>query len=174
MYTEIYNMLLTHSKRYPKMEIADYLKLLYQAYYGPFHFQGNPNKEKIKMRLDDELEHLNQAFELIEDIGNNYVRVHLGLIKANKLSSDIVAEAFLKSMNDDLDLVKAENLFLDGIDQLKDFLLSIQEEAVAKQSILKIDEYLQQGIRPIHHSETFREYYSPHYRVISKKYLIDK
>jgi len=98
----------------------------------------------------------------------------LGLIKANKLSSDIVVDAFLKSMNDDLDLVKAENLFLDGIDQLKDFLLSVQEEAVAKQSILKIDEYLQQGIRPIHHSETFREYYSPHYRVISKKYLIDK
>jgi hypothetical protein len=167
------NILLSHYKRYPLMEVEDYIKLIYQSTFGPYHFQGNPNYKNVSSRIESELSQITSSYNLIEDIGNDYVRVHLGAIKENRISIDEVIEAFINSMNDYLNVDSATINFMLGINYLKIIVTDVQNETKAKESILKIDEYLKSGIRPIHHSQTYRDNYYPHYRVIAKKHLID-
>lgn len=165
------NILLSHYQRYPLMEVEDYIKLIYQSSLGPYHFQGNPNYENVSLRIKTELSQVKSSYDLIEDIGNDYVRVHLGVIKNNRISIDEVIEAFINSMNDFFNIDSATINFMLGINYLKIFIVGVQEEIKANESIFKIDEYLKSGIRPIHHSQTFRDNYYPHYRVIAKKHL---
>ncbi len=166
------DILLSHYKKYPLMEVEDYIKLIYQSVFGPHHFQENPSIETVRLWIERELSSVKLSYNLIEDIGNDYVRVHLGVILKNKIATEEVVEAFVNSMNDYLNLDSADIMFNLGINHLKLFYLNNYERTKAEAAIIQIDEYLKSGVRPIHHSQTFRDNYHPHYRVIAKKYLI--
>lgn len=161
-------------KQYPKIQIQDIIKRLYQNSFGPQHMTSNANIQGIMAYIEHELG-MYQACDLTEHfeyIGNGYYRVSLGVIENGIMDIHDMAQAFYQSMvhspimddqsirvfNDQLilclKLIKKKILPFD-FDNAKSF----------------IERYLDSGIRPIHHSQIYRETYHPHYRLIHQSYL---
>ena len=84
------DILLEHYKRYPQMELNDFIKLIYQNSFGPRHMH-NPTKEDVIRYLNKEMELITNENEIIEDIGNGYVRVYL----SKKTNMEKISNNFL-------------------------------------------------------------------------------
>ncbi len=159
-------ILLHHYKKYPKMQIEDFIKLLYQSFFKGDHLSLD-KKTSLKM-LTEEINSLDYEipFFIYEDIGLNTVRLNLSAIKANNIPLEEVNEWFInsfskkkntkgfkKSLKDLLSLIKDQKIKLD-YNSSKDF----------------INIYLKE-IKPLSHSKIYKEKYNPHYRVISKSVM---
>ncbi|MFW5889211.1 MAG: hypothetical protein ACOCUD_02400 [Bacillota bacterium] len=166
-------IILKHSVKYPLMEVRDYLKLFYQNSFGPKHFSDNPSLDNIIKYIETELtDYKISNTNIIENIGNDFVRVSLDIIKKQAIEIEKLAKAFQASMNKGLiDLQKSHDLFNKQVKILVDLIKSKEIKLDKKSAIKFIEDYLDKGIKPLSHSEIYRKNYHPHYRVIHKKYL---
>ncbi len=139
---------------YPHCTIQDLIKLLYQSELGNNHMITDENQVYEYIKEECLLTHDNQY--RVEEIGNDYVRLHL--FRANEAEIKTITQLFL------LSALKSTNT----------------NRLIEKLNILKtidnsyshyIDKYIEQGCPAMHHSEQYREYYKPHYRVIKKDYM---
>ena len=159
---------INHYKMYPKMQIQDYLKLLYQSCFGPFHLHGNPSHEKVQAYIDTELENMTTTTgRYIEEIGNGYARVYLDAVESGNILKEELLSQFVSSMNEPVDIKEATNLFHTGL-TLFTTLCDIGILPYKTEYEHVLTKYLKEGIRPVHHSDEYRTHYQPHYRVIKK------
>lgn len=162
----IYDLIIREYERFPKAEIQDYYKLLFQSVFGARHMVktydgclGDINEEMYV------IEAMN-SIPIYYDIGLDIpiVRVNLARCKAEEIPGETIASAFfngsriyrnkyssnfeflLKSMCNSL----AKPPFQIKRDKLTDFYTRVREL----------------GFPPIHHSRRYRKLYKPHYRVI--------
>ncbi|MCF7930725.1 MAG: hypothetical protein K9L02_04345 [Acholeplasmataceae bacterium] len=162
-------ILMNHYHMYPLMQIQDFIKLIYQMVYGPKHFSNNPSLEQIILYLKSELLVLedNKSDEYIEDIGNGYVRIYLNHSFNHEGKLNWIAVTFYESMMLELENPEQlKNLFLSAIDDFLNLVKSNDIKLDEANCRLWLDTYLEQGIRAISHSETYRNTYKPHYRVV--------
>ncbi len=163
-------VILSHYARYPKMEITDFLKLFYQNSFGPGHF-SNPDHETVKKRLNDEQSLLKKAPKTPEviDIGHGYARVYLPL-KEKHL--DVLAKSFHRSLEASPGKnEKRLGLFQAQVDDLFE-LIKAGEIPLSLASCKQLfEQYLKEDMPPLRHSETYREAYAPHYRVVDTNFL---
>lgn len=167
-------VLLEHFSRYPKMKFDDLLKLIYQNSFGPKHMSSNPSIEKVQNYIHEELEDFEDysGTHQVESIGNDYYRVSLSVIHSQLMTSQELAEAFYQSMIEspiiDDDSIK---VFTSQLKLLCD-LVSREAIALDKDKCEQwVEDYLDHGIRPVKHSEVYRDNYHPHYRVVHKSIL---
>lgn len=160
----IESILLEHYARYPDMEVVDFIKLIYQNSFGPRHMH-TPTKEMVAKYINDEMNNVTNNEEIIENIGNGYIRVYLS-INTNK---EQLANSFLDSMNIDTYTERNIRVFYRKINILINLIKKGRINLPKKESVNYIKEYLTNGINPVRHSKTYNELYSPHYRVILKK-----
>jgi len=169
-------ILIDHHMRYPLMTAQDMIKLIYQQTFGARHFSGD-------FRLEDALNYLEKELELfhapkdtpdIVYIGNQLYRVSLILILKQKLSKEALARMFKETMDQSpLMSVTLEQTFLKGINILIELIQSRTIDIDMETSMKMISQYLKKGIHPIHHSDTYKKAYHPHYRIVYK-HLIPK
>ena len=165
-------LLLNHYMKYPDMAVSDYLKLLYQSAFGPKHLYGTPDVGMITHYLTEELVNMVELErDVIEDIGNGYVRIYLEAIHQKVIDSDDLVYAFYQSMSEMIDKVESEAYFMSGIEALLELITEGKIELDLVDAKEQIDHYLALGIRPIHHSIEYRSKHHPHYRVVLKKYI---
>lgn len=165
-------MLLDHFDRYPQMRLEDVIKLLYQRRFGPRHLHGDPSQDVLQTYLDQELATMEIGDKRdLEDIGNDYVRVHLDLIHNGSMTRESLLLALQASMSMDIDMVGARTQFEVELNALTGLCEQDQIPFDKAECESFIQSYMQQGIRPLHHSETYRRTYRPHYRVIHKDHL---
>ncbi len=167
-------ILIEHNKRYPGMHIEDFIKLIHQSTFGPAHFSKKPNKKKLLKFLKKE----NENFEfyhhtpMIESIGNDYVRVSLLSVLKKEISENELMNAFFISMKES---PKPDNaLKLLFVEKLSILLGLIKDRVIKLDYVLSkayIENYLKEGMQPMHHSDFYRTHYHPHYRVVKKVYL---
>ena len=166
------NIFIEHYQKYPKMQISDFLKLLYQSCFGPKHLYQNHDFVTIHNYMEMELVKIkHESTTYIEDIGSGYLRIYLSAVRQKYISQEQLEQIFWDSMLDSFDLDQATDNFLEGIEILKELC---EQKAIlipSQVAISEINAYLLDGVRPIHHSETYQKTYSPHYRVVSRKYL---
>jgi hypothetical protein len=166
---DIRALLILHATRYPLMETNDVIKLIYQSTLGPAHFSKTPTKEHILMGINNELQMMEKSvMPLDEPLTDGLTRISLQSINQGIIDLDTLATAFYESMRNVL-VTKAHvisfrarlNMFLDLVrnQEITLDLIKVEQE---------ISEYLEQGIRPVSHSNIFKEAYHPHYRVILK------
>lgn len=151
-----------HIKKYPKMQIEDKIKLLMQAYLGPGHLVND--YDIVLQRVSTEVENIiNQEIttEMIEDISDIYVRVHLLPYYKKYKSFDKLIKAFVDSSND----TKNISQFLEELEELK--------KTLNDKDVLFLESYIKNKNYLISHSEIYRNTYNPHYLVVNKNYLID-
>lgn len=159
----IEDILLEHYQKYPQMELNDFIKLIYQNSFGPRHMH-NPSKEDVLKYLDEEIKVVTNETEIIEDIGNGYVRVYL----SKETNMEKLSNVFLNSMAEDTYTETNIRVFYRKLNILTKLIKKGSIKLPKKESINLVNEYLSNGINPVRHTKIYNELYKPHYRVIRK------
>jgi hypothetical protein len=165
---ELKKVLLEHANKYPKMNVSDAVKLIYQNEFGGGHLILNPeNSLKYLIYECHNTVNFNQEYEY-EDIGNGLVRVNLYFIKDNEEKIRKINEIFVTSANEHKGNL---NSFIEKLDLLR--TLTIQNNF--NFSIMDLDEYLKEykknNYPMVSHSQTYKDNYYPSYRIVLKKYI---
>ena len=157
--------LIMHYQTYPKLQIQDIFKFLYQSAFGCEHFITSAD---IATRfIEEEYSHLSIKDDAIEKLDGDYSRVPISYLN-NGLCAQTFGKLFAASAVSESD--GAMHL-LEKINVAKqvvhDGLLPFSEKEFEK----AVDEWKEKGYSAVHHSDVFKKYYCPHYRVISNKYI---
>ncbi|MDP8211524.1 MAG: hypothetical protein RAO94_02960 [Candidatus Stygibacter australis] len=164
---KINNLIHRELKIFPQAQLVDIYKLFHQDYFGPGHFIAD--KERIISYLTAELNNISPSDDKPEnqDIAcfNNFVRVDIRWISQGILTVDELAEMFWKSSCVKLDQPIAWDVHWQQVSEIifkeyPDYNLDNAEQ---------ISTYAQQE-KALHHSEIYRLFYHPHYRIISKEF----
>jgi hypothetical protein len=161
--TEVTAILHEHARRYPHMQPTDAVKLLYQSEFGGGHLITNPAHSLARLQNEMQATAPNADLPLLEPIGNGLVRLSLAAANANKISPQIINEAFVRS-------AAAVNGTLPGFLNKLQLLQTLCEANVFAFSPAALSDYLAayaaQGYPMVSHSPTYRALYHPAYRVM--------
>ena len=154
--------ILNQFQTYPKLELQDLMKFLYQSSFGCEHLVSDFSK--VKSNIKQELQDNKDPYDSIEELDGDYVRLHLNYgLNINTLST-----LFILSSQQEKN----------GIKQLED-KLQILLELISnhtlpfslKESTKILLKWKEEGYPAIHHSNAFNQLYHPAYRLIHKKYV---
>lgn len=169
--TGVREILLKQYKLYPKMQIQDMVKLLYQQEFAGGHLIAD-EKESLKnleaecIAIKNDLISENML-QLFEEIGSGLCRINLKAI-----------------FDTDIDLKTVNRFFVNTANSVKGNMESFEKKLYILRQCCR-DEYLpypleevkdflafykKQGCPPLSHSEIYRSLYSPAYRVIRREF----
>jgi len=145
---------------HPSMKPQDMLKLSFQAAYGAEHLlQDHARAHKY---LLEEFESVTAADgALYEEISDDYIRINLSAWKYKKLPINWLFNIFLESIK-----IKSSDS-----DRFKSYLDICRSYTNSEQWDIFIGNYLDKGIRPVHHSDFYREKEKPAYRLANKCFV---
>lgn len=145
--------LIYQSQLYPESRKTDYLKMLYQAYYGPQHFFRDTDTKPVIDGIKQEAAKINRPQKPYTVLGNDMVRIDLG----NRTDSEIreLAQSFIAST-----IVKPDHPY-----SFEDCLGLLKE--LTELQIIKIPASPEENPDPpFSHSQEYKDLYDPHYRVM--------
>jgi hypothetical protein len=160
------NAVLTEVKNYPKLEIQDVYKLVYQAAMGNEHMMVDT--EAVKKYLEEELSSLEASSDepLLEYLTSDstIARLNLRPFKARKGNPEILIAL----------MIKTSVSITPSTEFLRFLWQDIEALAVEKRiPFNKVDLHSyfkgmeQQNFPAVHHSKIFDETYHPAYRIVS-------
>lgn len=149
-------------KMHPSMQYQDVVKLCYQSAFGAEHILSDA--ERAKAYLCAEFESVLITDEpLFEQISPEIVRVNLGAWKREGRELDPLFEAFKKSVFINENSIE---IFLLYLDTAKKTMVALLPNFNEEQWFDFLEEYKANGIKPIHHSNAYRENEKPSYRIV--------
>ena len=165
-------VLLQQYELYPKMQIQDMVKLIYQNEFAGRHLIVS-EISSLK-RLQEEYRFLRRqhsscsgADAAYEKIGNGLCRLHLEALKGAEISLKTVNRFFISTANSIRGSMQSFEEKLDVLRQCckdRDLLFPLDElEAY-------LYDYKNQGYPQVRHSENYRAAYSPAYRIVRLEY----
>lgn len=159
-------LLISHYKTYPKLQIQDIFKFLYQSAFGCEHLITSIDAATNFI----EAEYKNLCLKtssVIEKLDGEYSRVPVSYMN-NGLSASTFGKLFSfsgkKEENGIINLLEKLNV---AKELVSDGLLPFSEDEFNK----AVEEWEAGGYSSVHHSDIFKKNYSPSYRVISNKYI---
>ena len=166
---KIHNLLFKEFTRFPKSEAQDYYKLLFQAVFGAGHMIQNYN-DCYEM-LDKEMSKIESDINcvLYYDISLTFplVRINLSKCKAEKIDLHRISKAFFEGAQIDtkIDTLEFETYLNLSANDLIKYPFNLNEK--------DLDDFIRKmkklDFPAVHHSEAYRNFYKPHYRVIPLK-----
>ena len=160
---ELEKILRAHAARYPLMQPADAVKLIYQNEFGGGHLIRD---EQACMRyLQQEYAGIihDPCAALYEDIGNGIVRVHLAALPPEDVAA--LGQAFLRSAAEHTGSVEAFERKLLLLRQLTaQGCFRFSSDALEAY----LDVYRRANYPPVSHSREYAAAYHPAYRIIRK------
>ena len=164
--TDFKTHILEHLNKYPRLEIEDVFKFIYQGAFGCEHMISN--LDTVTERIENEYaDGINSDATLIEILSDKYCRVHLSYISEG-LSFSTLGKLFYLSAKKEENGIEVLEAMLDITSELiLEGLLPFSYEEFTE----KASDWKKQIYCSLHHSSTFRELYKPKYRVISTEYL---
>lgn len=153
-------------EKYPKMEVCDAVKLIYQSEFGGGH--AVQDEFNCMKKIEDDgselsIEQLSEPF--FEEIGGGYCRLNLSSLKV--LPVEVVGKMFMASTVDNIGTA-------DGFEEKIDVLRSMCYENTTPFSADTLNKYMDEyrchGYHPVSHSKTYTETYHPAYRVVRNEY----
>ena len=146
--------ILRQLEAYPAMTAQDIVKLCYQGAYGPGHLLADV--EKAKAYFDSEFADVAPSdIPLAENISDCYCRINLGAWKNTSMPAQWLFSMFLLSADG---AAKDEKLLMNYLEAAKEFIADDKY----------LETYKASGMPAVHHSEKYRQAYSPAYRVVSR------
>ncbi len=164
MSTATKKLLINHYRTYPKLQVEDIFKYLFQSAFGCEHLVASESRVLDYIRR--EYEAMSEQPILTDKLDGAYTRVYLSALSCG-LSAETLAKLFCLS-------AKKEH---DGKELLEE-KLRISRELIADGSLpldiedfdKKLADWRAAGYPAIHHSDAFRSEYRPAYRVIADRY----
>lgn len=159
-------LLTMHCQIYPKLKIQDVLKFLHQSSFGCEHLASSIETATEYISI----EHSNVRHEgeqQVEQLDGAYSRVSLSYLNRG-LRANTLAKLFVASSKQEKDGL---NYLLQKIEVARE----LAHEGILPFSQSEFDnavaEWRTKGYSALHHSDAFREAYSPAYRVIANEYI---
>lgn len=165
-YKKTRELLINHYKQYPKMEIQDMLKYIFQSSFGCEHMVSSEvfAIDYIKKEYAYTVKGDNP---LTDALDGEYSRVSLSYLDKG-LSAETLGKLFYLS-------AKKEPQGKENLEKKLPTLKELVNEGVLPFSTYEaeeiINEWADSGYPAIHHSDAFRNEYHPAYRVISNYYI---
>ena len=158
--------LCAHFERYPKMQLADIVKLLYQSEFAGGHLIDH-GKDSV-LRLNAEcLETAPCSPDAYEDIGSGLCRLHLWHAVQEGISMETVSRLFAATAK----AVRGSTAnYKNKLNMLKRYCAAGDLPFNPHTLTAYISSLKKQGWPPISHSDTYRAAYHPAYRVVKKAY----
>lgn len=172
---KIAELIQTHTRRYPEMEILDVYKLLHQAVFGPGHAIKNQKAAREWLERESELFVPNTDDPLIENIhpDGQIVRVHLRPYIGLHGSLGKLLDAFVQSskvINGDMETMAAWwALFQQMVNPGGQFAARFDARTV----MLEGRTHERERWPASHHSPPFDRAYKPAYRVLTRQIAED-
>ena len=164
--TELEQILRIHARRYPGMQPADAVKLIYQNEFGGGHLIRDEEMCLNYLRAEYESIAGNDTDAPYEEIGNGIVRVYLAPLNRDELET--LGRDFIRSASEHAGCMER---FL----QKLEVLVRLTGEGVFSFDSAQLEEYLtgyrKAGCPMVSHSEQYRRYYRPAYRIILMRYV---
>lgn len=155
---------------YPQSHLLDIYKSCFQNYMGAEHLV--PDSERAKAYLIKELAtvNLNELqpwFYEYCGVDGRYVRVSLRAVLENRITTDALLDAFIRSANarKRLSVGKLARRWHKIIDTIEDMNLELPDYEHEK---LFLDSIIAKGKYATSHSEAYRKTYNPHYRIVER------
>lgn len=155
-------LVLAHAERYPKAQVQDYAKLLYQAQMGPGHLVED-SAASLK-RLEEEWHGSPRlpGLEAFEAIGGGFSRAHLAAFPRHALPQ--LNAFFVEAARHKGDL-EVLSRWLGVLAQL---IRAGELPLEADAALDWLDAYRAGGMPAARHSPAYREAYHPAYRVVGE------
>lgn len=157
--------LLNHWNDYPKLQMQDIFKALYQSTFGCGHLIADSSAvaEYIRKEAATCVD-LGEPF--VEPLDGDYCRVHLACLRHG-----VTVEALARFFTLSAEMSKGKKEYLE---QKLAVLLEMTAKGElpfdTKQTEREIAAWREASFPPLHHSEAFRKAYSPAYRVVLKRF----
>ena len=171
MKSKLESLINYHFKLYPKMQIEDLYKMIYQSVMGPGHLleDGAVAFRSLKNEME---KRAGKAKNLFIDIGldNDLVRVNLNVFQ-EKIGD---AQKLFSAIKETAKIIKPDKSKLQKVWCQVGQIFAGGEPHFLSYSIWKeFTEFLQKNNFPhIPHSEIYKKNYCPSYRVVLRKYLL--
>lgn len=160
-------LMLTHSRQYPAMQISDMVKLLYQGEFAGGHLIQSPGESLSRLISECRGLPSRTADEAFEYIGNGLCRLHLAALPALGLEPQTLNRLFVATAN----TVKGSPARFSN--KLDEFLACCRSGVLpmdANAATAYVRDYRAQHCPPISHSDDYRAAYTPAYRVVKVAY----
>lgn len=160
---ELEQILRAHAARYPKMQPADAVKLIYQNEFGGGHLITDENAALTYLKSEYAATRKDPSAFLYEEIGNGIVRIHLAALDERDL--DALGRAFLRSAaahHGTKERFREKLAVLDALTQTQ--LFSFDADTLRRY----LSQYEAAGYPAVSHSLCYREAYRPAYRIVLK------
>lgn len=152
--------------KYPDQRLVDVYKTFFQGFFGPGHLivDANSANEYISAELAESSVFENYDFQPLPPNGK-FVRANLRLIAEGRVSQKDFVAAFVRSAEpvSKNDIKKWRKLWPEILTVIKYHKPDMPEFAKDK---AYIEWVLAKGEYVVHHSEEFKTFYNPHYRVM--------
>lgn len=154
-----------HYKKYPKLQLPDLLKYMFQSSFGCEHLIACPEaaEEYIKKEAE-QCGTLTEAYT--EPLAGDYCRVHLGYIREGLNPATLAKLFFLSAGHVEDGRERLEEKIAALMEAVEEGVLSFEKATVEE----TIEKWREAGYPACHHSEDFRAAYVPAYRLVKKEY----
>ena len=161
MMEELKNILITHAKRYPLMQPADAVKLIYQNEFGGGHLIRDEQACLNYLRREYDSVEKDPRMPLCEEIGNGISRVNLAALEEAEL--DRLGQTFIRSAA----LHKGDmDSFLSKLAILAELVGEHVFAFDSAEFLAYLTEYEKAGYPAVSHSAAYRAAYQPAYRIV--------
>ena len=162
------NYLMKQFELHRSFEPQDLVKLCYQAAFGAKHILSN--KEQAYNYLIYEFNNCEFSNEpLYEEISDDVVRVNIATWKNNNYSVDDLFKIFVNSATICNNGIEKFYMY---IEETKNFLSLYGYDDLLYSLIQYLESYFAIGITSVHHSDEYRTYNHPSYRIVKKELLL--
>ena len=157
--------LLAHWNNYPKLQLQDVFKALYQSTFGCGHLIADPSAAAEYIRKEAAV-CVDHGEPFVEPLDGDYCRVHLACLR-HGMTAETLARFF--TLSAEMPTGKKEDLE-QKLAVLLEMAASGELPFDPEQTEREIAAWREVGFPPLHHSEVFRKAYSPAYRVVLKRF----
>lgn len=159
-------ILLKHFAIYPKMQVIDAVKLLYQSEFGGGHMITNPEQSLNRLKQEWKQRQKSSEKTIVEEIGDGISRIDLAALDEG-LAPETFNQMFINTAEHTVGTI--EN-FEKKLAVLRELCTSGELPFHVEELDCYLNEYKAAGYPPVSHSEIYRECYHPSYRIISVMY----
>lgn len=160
MDAELLSLLQKQCELYPKVQIQDLVKLVYQNEFGPGHLIRSEAESLSHLKAEYANLNQTQSAPVFEDIGNGLSRLHLA---GSDLDISTVNRIFMYTARQ---VAGSQRNFAEKLAQLMDWrrqgLLPLSESEAEEW----LSQYQKQGCPMVSHSAAYKAAYSPAYRIV--------
>ena len=159
------SLLIEHCRAYPKAQLQDIFKYIYQSAYGCEHMITS--LEAVTERIKKEYESSPRNHQPVVSLDSDFCRVPLSVLDTG-ISPETLGRLFFLSAKKEVGKTDA---LLEKLKASRELIAEKKLPFGLEDFDMALSKWEGTGFQSISHSEAFRNEYSPSYRVIAKEYV---